>query len=322
MTAPAGFTGEAFLEDLAGIDHAGFAVCAFFTPGDGYERYARRLADSCRRFALPHSIWCAPAVHCSITLRGTPDLRFSKPSFISSCLDRLAGAGVAYLDVDTILTAHPQSFFDARASNRDYAAYNWLNDPHNEAYLPANDKLDSTDPKSAFYLFSHRVEWSSAEQLICSGVTQFYSDTAAARALLAGWQQAIADNPRSADDQSLNLAYNNPQPGAAPVCSLWLDKAYARCPWWPHVRPVVLHPAIPAREQPFAPVSETAQRRLVHLDRCTRNETPTLFPRDGGVETSTGTLFRLDAQGRPQPSGRYDGQFWIYSENPAPGDVF
>lgn len=318
---PGGFTGDVFLEDLSGLDQAGFAVCAFFTPGDGYERYARRLADSCRRHGLPHSLWRAPAVHCSISWRGNPDLAFTKPSFIGACLDRLGGAAVAYLDVDTVVTARPESWFAARTAGHDFAIYNWLADPHNETYLPANHKLVSPEPQSRFYLFSHRVEWRSEAQLICSGVTQFYAATAAARALLAGWQDTIARNPRSADDQSLNYAHNNPAPGAPPLRALWLDKGYARCPWWPHVPPVVLHPQIPALAQPFVPVAEDGGRRAVYTERCARNEAPLLFPRDGGVDVSTGIVFRLDAGGRPQPAGRHAGRFWIFSEDPGPEEL-
>ncbi len=317
MTAPARFTGEPFLEDLAGLGRAGFVVCAFFTPGDGYESYARRLAASCHRFGLPHSLWLAPAVHGSISWRGGADLGFTKPSFISSCLERFAGTGIVYLDVDMLVAAHPQSFFDAQEAGCDFAVYNWFADPHNEAYLPANHKLAAPEPESHFYLFSHRVEWCSQEQLNCSGSTQFYGNSAAARSLLAGWQRTIADNPRAADDQSLNFAYNNPAPGTPLPRARWLDKAYVRCPWWPHVAPVILHPQIPALSQPFTAVAESAECRLVHLDRCTRNETPLLFPRDGGVDTATGIVFRLDQQGHPQPVGRYEGRFWIYREDPA-----
>lgn len=316
MTSTAGFEGEPFLEDLGGLDRAGFAVCAFFSTGDGYETYARRLAASCRRFELPFSLWRAPAVHCSISWRGSPDLRFTKPSFVNFCLDRLGGAGVAYLDVDTLVVARPQSFFDAWRSNTDFAVYNWLSDVHNEAYLPANGKLVSPEPESTFYVFSHRVGWCSNDQLNCSGPTQYYGSGPAARTLLAGWQQTIARNPRSADDNSLNFAYNNPPAGSEALRVLWLDKAYVRFPWWPHVAPVILHPAIPATSQPFAPVSEEGGRRGIHLDRCTKNETPTLFPQDGGVDTGTGIMFRIDQQGRPQATGRYEGRFWIYRENP------
>ncbi len=321
MTAAGGFEGELFLEDLGGLDRTGFAICAFLSAGGGYERYARRLVDSCRRFGLPHSVWRVPAVHCSISLRGAPDLRFTKPSFIAFCLDRLAGAAVAYLDVDTLVMAHPQAFFTACATRCDFAIYNWMSDPHNEAYLPANHKLVSTDERSNFYLYSHRVEWLSAEQLTCSGVTQFYANTAAARGLLAGWQQTIVENPRSADDESLSFAHNNPQTGTPPLRPLWLDKAYARYPFWPHVAPVILHPPIPAIAQPFTPVIESDQRPRIHLDRCTKNTTPTLFPRDGGVDARTGVTFHLDAQGRPQRDGHYGGRFWIYSEDPAPGEI-
>jgi hypothetical protein len=223
--------------------------------------------------------------------------------------------------VDTLFMAAPQAFAEARAAACDFAIYNWLNDPHNEAYLPANHKVMSDEPKSAFYVFSHRVEWTSSEQLTCSGVTQFYANSAAARGLLSAWQHVICENPRSADDQCLNFAFNNLSPSAALPRTLWLDKAYARSPWWPHVAPVVLHPAIPALGQMHAPVNEAGERRCVYVDRCTRNETPTLFPRDGGIDVRTGVSFRIDDQGRPLPVERYAGRFWIYPEDPAPGEL-
>jgi len=313
-----GFEGEPFLEDLGALRTTGFAVCAFLSAGGGYEAYARRLAESCRRFQLPFSVWRAPAVHHSISWRGSPDTRYTKPSFITHCLDRLGGAGVAYLDVDTLVVARPEAWLEARRDGRDFAIYNWLHDPHNEAYLPNNHKLVSAEPQSNFYTFSHRVEWCTSEQLNCSGPSQYYADSAAARGLLDHWQRTVTANPRSADDHSLNFAFNNPLPRQPPLNPLWLDKAYARYPWWPHVAPVILHPAIPALAQPFAAVKGPAGEPAIHLDRCTPNETPLLFPRDGGVEVRSGTVFRLDPQGHPQPVGRYPGRFWIYGEDGVP----
>ncbi|MCK6372370.1 MAG: hypothetical protein L6Q83_13800 [Gammaproteobacteria bacterium] len=316
MSAAARFAGEPFLEDLDGVESAGLAVCAFLTPGDGYERYARRLAASCRHFALPYSIWLIPVIHHSISLRGSADIGCSKPSFIRACLDRLGGAAVLYVDVDMIVAARPESLFLAQRAGCDFAIYNWLADPDNAAYLPANGKPGLADPRSSFYVFSHRVGWCSEEQLNCSGATQFYADTAGARKLLERWQDVIAANPRSADDQCLNFAFNNPGVGGAPVKASWLDKSYARCPWWPHVRPVILHPPVPALGQPFAAVREGAGEHVVHLDRCTPNEKPPLFPTDGGVDVRTGVVFRLSAEGRPQPVGRYLEPFWVYTEDP------
>lgn len=318
MTDLHGFEGELFLEDLESLGTTGFAVCAFLSTGGGYELYARRLAESCRRFGLPFSLWRVPAVHHSISWRGSPDTRFTKASFITHCLDRLAGASVAYLDVDTLVVARPEAWFDARRDRRDFAIYNWMHDPHNEAYLPNNRKLVSPEPQSGFYTFSHRVEWLSDHQLNCSGPSQYYADSAAARCLLDRWQHTVTANPRSADDHCLNFAYNNPAPGAPAPDTLWLDKAYTRYPWWPHVAPVILHPGIPAQSQPFLPVKGSAGEPPIHLDRCAPNETPTLFPRDGGVEVRSATIFRIDQDGHPQPVGRYPGRFWIYSEDGVP----
>ena len=310
-----GFEGKVFLEDLREQERVGFVVCAFFTPGDGFEAYARRLARSCQGFGLPYSLWLAPAVHRSISLRGSTDLRFTKASFITFNLDRLPGVAVAYLDVDAYFVAEPTSLVRARASQCDLAIYNWLNDPHNEAYLPANGRLASGHQASDTYVFSHRVLWSSSEQLICSGMTQYYGNTAPARLLLEAWQQTIAGNSRSADDECLNYAHNNAVLDGLRLHSLWLDKAYARCPWWPHVEPVVLHPDIPARGQLSRAVEPAGNRRCIYLERCVANDTPALFPPDGGVDTRTGTVFRHGPDKQPIPVGHYAGPFWIYDEN-------
>jgi hypothetical protein len=309
----AGFEGDVFLEDLAGLDRTGYAVCAFFTGGDGFERYARRLAGSCRQFGLPHSLWRAPAIHNSITLRGTGDLRFTKPAFIAFQMDRLAGAGVVYLDVDTLYVAEPRFLADARATGHDFAVYNWLADPHNETYLPVTGRLSPPPGAPDLYRFHHRMEWRSTDQLVCSGLHQYYGPTPAARALLADWYQAIARNARAADDFCLSFAYNNPPAGRPALKPLWLDKACVRLPWWPHVEPVLLHPDLPALAQPFVPIDESSGRRTVYLDRCTPNGTTPVLPRDAVVDVRTGTIGRL-LDGKLQPTGRYPGRFWTYPE--------
>lgn len=318
MSRNEAFRGAGYQEDLAALPTTGYAVCAFFTPGDGFERYADRLAASCRQFGLPYSLWCAPAIHRSVTLRGTTDLAYTKSSFIRFCLDRLAGAGVAYLDVDTMLVSSPVAFDDIRASGADFAVYNWFADPHNEAYLPAGHRLGPVMPGGLPYLFSHRVERCSSDQLNCSGVTQYYAPSPAARALLLRWQEVIADNPRSADDQCLSFAYNNGTGRFPAVKAHWLGKPYARSPWWPHVEPVVLHPDIPAQNQPFVPPGTPEGHQAFYPERCRVNAAEPVFPRDGGVDVASGVVFRIDVTGRPHPVGRYPGRFWLYDRNGQP----
>jgi len=315
MAAAARFEGEVFLENLDGLDRTGFAVCAFFTPDARLERCARRLARSCERLDLPYSVSRAPAVHPSISMRGTGDLRFTKPSFIASNLDRLGGSDIAYFDVDTCLVSTPLSLVEARLSECDFAVYNWLSDAHNETYLPANRKIASGERDSEFYVFAQRVTWSSTEQLICSGATQYYGNTAAARELLAAWQAAIAANPRSADDKCLDFAHNNATARGMRLRSLWLGKAYVRCPWWPHVEPVVLHPELPALTQAHVPVDESDGRKRVDTARCVPNKAPLVFPQGCAVDTRTGIVYRIAADGRLEEIDRYAGRFWIYAED-------
>jgi hypothetical protein len=310
------FEHELFLESRATLDSTTFLVCAFFTRGsDLLERSAERLARSCEKFELPYRIYRVPHVHQSISLRGTDDLRFTKANFIAFNLERFPDKDVLYMDADTLFMQRPSVLLGLKRSACDFAVYNWLGDPQNAAYAPANRKLRSPERESDFYVFTHRVEWSSTDQLICSGAVQYYGNSPAARGLLQAWHRVIAHNPRSADDKSLDFAYNN---AAAPseLRTEWLDKSYVRYAWWPHVEPVVLHPAMPASGQP-PPLAESPGARRLYLERCTRNTAEPLFPAGCTVDTTTGIVYRIEDGKRLIPCGRHDGRFWIYPEDVA-----
>jgi len=314
---PIPFEHRVFRENHDRVDSTGFLVCAFFTPDDQrLERYAVRLANSCERFQLPYSIYCLPGVHRSISMRGGDDLRFTKSNFVAFNLERFPGRDVLYMDADTFFVQRPSVLLGLKEAGCDFAVYNWLSDPHNDAYVPANRKLQSGERESDFYVFSHRVEWTSDDQLICSGAVQYYGSTRPARALLEAWQQVIADNPRTADDTSLLFAFNNPGERTQPR-TRWLDKSYMRYAWWPHVEPVVLHPALPTSGQPHLPPAESPGRRRLYLERCTRNEAEILFPAGCMVDTTTGIVYRMEPGKRLVPCGRHEGRFWIYPEDVA-----
>ncbi len=311
------FEHELFLEGRATPDSTPFLVCAFFTGGsDLFERCAVRLARSCEKFELPYSIYRVPRVHQSISLRGTDDLRFTKANFIAFNLERFPDTDVLYMDADTFFMQRPSVLLGLRQDACDFAVYNWLSDPHNEAYVPANRKLRSGERESDFYVFSHRVEWTSSDQLICSGAVQYYGNTRPARALLQAWQRVIVDNPRSADDTCLSFAYNNPIEGTR-LRTRWLEKSYIRHAWWPHVEPVVLHPAMPTSGQAHLPPAESPDRRRLYLERCARNTAEVLFPAGCTVDTTTGIVYRIEDGKRLVPVGRHDGRFWIYPEDVA-----
>jgi hypothetical protein len=313
---PTPFEHELFLESRAALDSTTFLVCAFFTRGsDLFERCAVRLARSCERFELPYSIYRVPHVHQSISPRGVDDLRFTKANFIAFNLERFPDKDVLYMDADTFFMQRPSVLLGLKRSACDFAVYNWLCDPQNEAYVPANRKLQSKERESDFYVFSHRIGWTSSDQLICSGGVQYYGNTRPARALLQAWQRVIGDNPRSADDQCLDFAYNNPSSGCTPLRSTWLDKSHLRHPWWPQIEPVVLHPPLPSASRAHAPLAESGTHKRVHLDRCARNLSAPLFPVDCAVDTTTGIVYRIEEGKRLVQCGRHDGRFWIYAED-------
>jgi len=314
---PIPFEHRVFRENHERFDSTGFVVCAFFTPNDHQlERCAVRLANSCERFQLPYSIYCMPGVHRSISMRGGDDLGLTKPNFVAFNLERFPGRDVFYMDADTFFTQRPSALLGLKEAGCEFAVYNWLSDPHNDAYVPANRRLGSGERESDFYVFSHRVEWASDDQLICSGAVQYYGNSPPARALLQAWQRVIADNRSSADDKCLDFAYNN-DGDRAQLRVKWLDKSHLRYAWWPHVEPVVLHPAMPTFGQPHLPPAESPDRRRLYLGRCTKNTAEVLFPAGCTVDTATGTVYRIEDGRRLIPFGRHDGRFWIYPEDVA-----
>jgi hypothetical protein len=166
---------------------------------------------------------------------------------------------------------------------------------------------------SDYYVFSHSINFISDEQLICSGGVQFYGNSVEAKKLLESWQDFIGLNPEYADDECLDYVYNNYFSDSQGLKTLWLDKSYLRFPWWPHVKPVILHPELhPRRER--RRIGEIDGHTRFYPERCRRNESDFIFPEGYIIDTRERLLLKFvnDRLVDKMPAGR---DFWIYPED-------
>ena len=305
---------DIYKEDLRSLGRSSFIVCAMFTPGNiRLLKCAERLARSCVRYELPYSIYQVPEIHKSLSPSGTDDLTFTKANFIYCNLMRFTDRNILCLDVDMVFMEHPDDVAKASESGYDFAVYSWINDEHNEAYLPINGKLDAGNRQSDFYVFSHSVNFLSDEQLLSSGGVQLYGNSPEAKHLLELWQTIISQNPGYADDQCLDYAYNNFISGSRKLKPFWLDKSYIRFPWWPHVRPVILHPELCSVKK-RAQLEEIDGLKRFYPERCRRNSSDFMFPGDCIIDVKEQMLLKY-ADGRMVDRIPINQDFWIYPED-------
>jgi len=286
-------------------------VCAMFTPGEKYYRYADRLADSCEKYRLPYRIYEVPHVHTSISLHGTTDLAFTKANVISLALQTFPTKNILYVDVDLLFVDYPERIFEISSADYDLALYNWLNDWHNEAYAPA---ADNQGGKSSFryYVYSHHIGFHCPDQLICSGGVQFYRNTPLIMRLLETWQHVIALSPLSADDECLDFAYNNWDRNVNGLKAAWLDKSYLRMPWWPHVKPVILHPGMPVAGN-RSPLPAIGNRTRFYPEQCRKKQSTLCFPPDYVIDAQEKLLLKVE-NSRVVDIRPVQQEFWIYPE--------
>ena len=238
-----------------------------FTPG--YRDKAERLAASLDRLDLAHALFEVAQVHRSISAIGSSDLQFSKPRFIAAMLAQFA-MPVLYVDSDMVFRQPPDLIAPLCAEGYDFAIYNWLTDPINDAWRP---------DAAGRWRFFFSIDVASDTQLMASGAVQLWRGTPAARALLAHWEQRLTDNPGAQDDHCLDAAFNHSSvPGLNPR---WLPKAYCRYAFWPYVRPVIDHPEFPAPD-----AGQWKDLGLARLDRAriARAKKQPPFPRDAVLE--------------------------------------
>jgi hypothetical protein len=304
-----------YKESLSSLNRFPFVVIAMFMPDNlYYYKYADRLAASCEKYQLPSVIYEVPHVHSSINRKGASDLSFTKANFICFNMQRFSGKDILYLDADMSFADYPDTINEISRLQYDFAVYNWLNDEHNEAYVPLNMKDEAGNNYYDFYIFSHHIGYYCPRQLICSGGVQFYRNSPEARYLLESWQSVIAYAHSSADDECLDYAYNNLDAGALTLKPFWLDKAYLRLPWWPHVKPVILHTALPMAGAGRSPVPERNNRKRFYPEQCRKRTEEFCFPTDYVIDTRNGYLLKFKNE-QLVDSKKIGQKFWIYPED-------
>ncbi|GEM_PF-754616 len=310
---PLPMSGQAvYREKLGATDRVSFVVCAMCTPGERYHRYANRLADSCERFELPYRIVNVPSVHTSISLKGTHDLSLTKANFIASMMEQLPGKNILYVDVDVLFADYPRRIAEISDFGYDLALYNWLADRHNEAYMPIKGRQSEEPADEGRFVFSHQIPYFCTDQLICSGGVQFYRNSPRTKKLLQSWQDVLAASPISADDECLDFAFNNGEQETLSLRTVWLDKSYLRMPWWPHVKPVILHPGIPLAGL-RSPLPDLGSKKRFYPEFCERKKEPLIFPPDWVIDTKRKELLKIE-KSRVVEAKPIEQEFWIYPE--------
>jgi len=280
---------------------------------EGYSDYAERLVESCRQHNLPHVVYEVPTIHQSISPKGTADPCFTKANFIYYLLETYK-TPVLYIDVDCYIAEYPEKIENLIQDNIDFAIYNWLADKHTESYCPQAITLtidnESHTYKDRFYRYSHSIDHYSTDQLICSGIAQFYNNTDAARVLLGKWHNAIMENPGSADDKCLGYTFNNCITDDDNLRVAWLDKAYSRYAWWIYERPVINHPETPYGGDEFKPLSLPKGKKYYYLERTEKLAADYIFPQDCLIDTETRQLLKMQ-DGRFVPWKSLNIKLWL-----------
>jgi hypothetical protein len=293
--APAGqFTGTMGLGSVHPQDRPRFLVASMYTVS--HRAFAERLAASLSQWKLPFALYSVPAVHRSISAQGTSDTRFTKASFIRHLLDTYK-VPILYVDCDCVVRSETKLVQGLVESGTEFAIYNWLADESTDAYVPMEMRGNDgrvLAPATRFFRFSHSIDAYSPTQLICSGATQFYANTAPVRELLATWSAVIDAHPGVPDDQCLDFAFNMRMlVGRKPRYS-WLPKNYARILFWIFSQPVIDHPQFPAAASGSpAPVPPASLEPRFNAALAERRADSRGIPRDCIVDTEAKRILRL-----------------------------
>lgn len=292
------------MQDDVRVSSAPFVVVSLHTPDYGPK--VERLAKSCEVVRLPAAFIEAPTVHFSISRRGHADLGLTKPRIILQALERWKKP-VLYLDADMVVR-ESLTQIEGLAGTCDLAIYNWLADPHTDAWKPVDGAAPGLHGRPRYWEFRHAIDYFDESQLFCSGGTQLWSPSKAALGLLDDWQATIAAHPGVADDESLDFTFNNrDNAGLRPH---WLGKEYLRCSWWPHVRPVIEHPD-PAGENEPEHIPDSAGRKRFYPERARIVlPPPGSTPRAAIIDVEEGWLLRRTNDGLVRVEPAKTG-FWL-----------
>lgn len=314
---PIPFTGRLILKGGNLASQPAFVIVSMFTAS--HRELATRLAASLEQFGLPFAIYEVPAVHRSLSVRGSDNPAYTKANFISFVLDEFRTA-VLYVDCDCVFRALPKRIEALVADGCDFAIYNWLADEHTDAFKPCNVSTTAVPARSGqprFYQFTHSIDWFAPDQLLCSGAVQFYSTSAAARGLLAAWYNTIRDFPGVSDDACLDYTFNFRSSMTQGVRVCWFDKSYARYLFWIYARPVIDHPQIPTLWDPDAPTIDvlTGAPRW-KKDYAELRADGRLFPRDAVIDVEQRLILR------PRHRADADGQIELATFCPLHNELF
>ncbi len=241
--------------EIVHTNNSRFIVCGMFTKN--YSEKANKFLDSINKFKLSNVIYEVPDIHSSISYLGKIDSQFNKPTFIGYLLNRYK-KNILYVDVDCLFEDYPDLIHFLSNHNFDFGIFNWLSKERNDAYSPVD--LPGYEHRR-FYRLSHGIDMWDESQLICSGAVQFWADTKSARNLLNDWNNVIRENPNTADDISLNFAYNNKK---FSINSYWLPKKYARYAFWIFDKPIINHPDMPHSGVQFQKIALKSGEFLVN----------------------------------------------------------
>ncbi|HVT56290.1 MAG TPA: hypothetical protein VHD34_09630 [Xanthobacteraceae bacterium] len=256
---------------------------------------AARLRDSLVAHHIEHIIYIVPAIHCSISVKGTPDIEFSKPAFIERCLDKIERP-LVYLDADVVLRERP-SFDPFVKEGADFAIYNFLADDKSDAFAPISLPFGGKIWKKRFYMLSHKFEMSDSSQLAAAGPTQFYANSKAARKLLDNWRKTIERLPAVADDESLDYTFNTFK---RPLKTKWLGREYCRYPFWLTTRPVIDHPQFPDASRKVTFRTVTGAERF-DMSKIKKRNAPPELPVDCVIDVYEKRALKIPAQSGTPP---------------------
>ena len=301
------------LRTLTGGDNReSFVVGAMFTAD--YHAQAERLAASCTKYGLPYALHEVPAVHRSISSRGTDDPAYTKANFIHSLLVKHKKP-VLYLDADCEFVSRPELIEHLASSRCDFAIYNWFADDCTDCFVPIelDSTVDESLEKGRYYRFLGRENFSTNAQLKCNGLVQFYRDSLAARALLSRWHGTIMRFPGCTDDSALSFTFNNLTRRSWLTWLLkvhWLPKSYARISWWIYEEPVINHPGLPTKSTSFTKIQDPSGRKQFYHALMELRKPVELFPQDCIIDTRQHMLCKLE-DGRVVPIEATDQSFWL-----------
>ena len=301
------------LRSISGGKQGSYVIGAMFTAA--YATKAERLIASCKKFCLPYVIHEVPAVHRSISHRGTDDLAYTKANFIRHLL-AAHKKPVLYVDADCEFVSPPDLIDELVRSGCDFAIHNGCAEELTDRYEPIELRFRADEPpvKNRFYRLTGYLGLYSNSQLMCCGCVQFYANSLAARTLLSRWQRTIATFPGRCDDPCLGFVFNNltRRDWLSWLLKVqWLPKAYARISWWIYVKPVINHADRPGADpRPNShSIEDSRGRKRYYPERMKRTDAH-LFPIGCIIDTAQKMVCKIVDRQLVQV-GPTDLDFWL-----------